>query len=335
MHIPSLGEAELLVPLHEGVFEQPLWHTFLERLRRESGSRRASLSLSPREGGDSLELASGEKPASHLDFAELREGRVYSANELAPEAEVDFRIIRWSDERLVRCELRLEGGGIASSATALMSALLPHLKTAVRVFTTLEMERTRRSVKEEALRRMNFGWILLDAKCRILEHDSQAGENLDRAGLLKRGPYERLIPTAAGADRELTRQVANCSSDPDARPRTINLGRDPWVDILVAPFRPQSPMGSAAAVAAVYLRGDRTSSAERQEQLVELFQLTPSEARLAWTIAQGLSIAEAASEHGLTVETARNYSKKIYAKTGARGQADLVRHVLTSVLAMR
>ncbi len=33
----------------------------------------------------------------------------------------------------------------------------------------------------------------------------------------------------------------------------------------------------------------------------------------------------------LTLETARNYSKRLYAKTGTRGQADLVRLVLTNV----
>ena len=62
--------------------------------------------------------------------------------------------------------------------------------------------------------------------------------------------------------------------------------------------------------------------------------LLPSEARLAWQLAQGTSIAEAASMTGLSEETARNYSKKIYAKTGARGQPELVRIILTSVLAI-
>jgi len=47
-----------------------------------------------------------------------------------------------------------------------------------------------------------------------------------------------------------------------------------------------------------------------------------------------LSIVEAAEAHALTVETARYYSKKIYAKTGARGQVDLVRNILTGVLAL-
>jgi DNA-binding CsgD family transcriptional regulator len=60
----------------------------------------------------------------------------------------------------------------------------------------------------------------------------------------------------------------------------------------------------------------------------------PSEARLAWAISQGLSIADPAQSLGLTIETARKHSKKIYAKTGTRGQAELVRLILTSVLAL-
>jgi DNA-binding CsgD family transcriptional regulator len=87
-------------------------------------------------------------------------------------------------------------------------------------------------------------------------------------------------------------------------------------------------------VAIVYLSGDRSSQADRCEQLVELFGLLPSEARLAWEIAQGIPIAEAAANLNLTVETARNYSKKIYAKMGARRQAELVRIILSSVLAI-
>ena len=78
----------------------------------------------------------------------------------------------------------------------------------------------------------------------------------------------------------------------------------------------------AAAVA--YIQGDSRSLAGRHEQLAELFGLLPSEARFALALARGLSIAEAAESLGLTLETARNYSKKVYAKMGARGQADLI-----------
>jgi DNA-binding CsgD family transcriptional regulator len=47
-----------------------------------------------------------------------------------------------------------------------------------------------------------------------------------------------------------------------------------------------------------------------------------------------MTLAEAATEFGLTIETARTYSKDLYEKTGARGQPDLVRIVLRSVLAV-
>ena len=64
-----------------------------------------------------------------------------------------------------------------------------------------------------------------------------------------------------------------------------------------------------------------------------MFGLLPSEARLALALSRGLTLTEAAADLGLTIETARNYSKKIYAKTGARGQPDLVRFILAGVLA--
>jgi DNA-binding CsgD family transcriptional regulator len=83
-----------------------------------------------------------------------------------------------------------------------------------------------------------------------------------------------------------------------------------------------------------YVHGDRQPSNDRCEQLAQLFGLTFSEARLALALSRGMTIAEAAAEYGLTVETARNYSKKIYSKTGARGQPDLIRFVMRSVLAI-
>ena len=67
---------------------------------------------------------------------------------------------------------------------------------------------------------------------------------------------------------------------------------------------------------------------------MQLFSLSRSEARLALALSQGKSLAEAATALGFTLETTRNYSKRIYAKTGTRGQADLVRIILASIIAL-
>lgn len=332
MRVPNLGETELLVPLHDGMFDQPMWHTFLTRLRQVSGAECAAILL--HSGGDPMRLVSGDSAAlpKGFDVDGLREGRVYSGRELGMGP---AQIVRLPGDSGFRGILLVAGGGeMGADVASLLSALVPHFAAALRVLSALERARARSEMSAEAFARINFGWISLDAKCGIVDCDPQAERMLQQSGTLRRGHYDRLTPAAPPIDRQLTTLVREFAQNPRARPRAINLSHDPWIDILVAPLRLDAMAAGKDAVAVVYIRGDRSSSADRAEQLVDLFDLTPSEARLAWSMAQGLSIAEAAEEHGLTIETARNYSKKIYAKTGARGQVDLVRHVLTGVLAL-
>jgi DNA-binding CsgD family transcriptional regulator len=148
----------------------------------------------------------------------------------------------------------------------------------------------------------------------------------DRAGRL----------TARGSEvaGEIARAVSDLIGDPHARPRAIVLSRDPWLDMLLVGSSIRAGATRPAPTLVAYVHADHWSSADRCEQLGELFDLIPSEARLALALSRGMSIAEAAGELGLTVESARTYSKRIYAKTGARGQADLVRFIHRSVLAI-
>jgi DNA-binding CsgD family transcriptional regulator/PAS domain-containing protein len=337
MRIPNLGETELLVPLHDGMFEQPMWQTFLRRLRRVSGGAVALLVLRTAGTRDDLVLAEGDAgEIPSLFDTGMREGRVYAREELAngAQAAADLRAIRLRDPGGFDAWLAIGGGALDAEHSSLLTALAPHLRVALQVLASLEREKARAALSADAFRRMNFGWIAVDERLRIIECDPQAERFLARSGALRRGPYDRLTPSVAAVDRQLAALVRECAADLRHRPRALNLSRDPWIEVLVSPVHLESLTGDSRAVAAIYLRGDRSSSANRHEQLVELFDLTPAEARLAWSLSQGLSIAEAAEQHGLTLETARYYSKKIYAKTGARGQVDLVRNILTGVLAL-
>ncbi len=59
-----------------------------------------------------------------------------------------------------------------------------------------------------------------------------------------------------------------------------------------------------------------------------LYGLTPAEARLtSRLVAEGLLI-DAAESLGITEQTARTTIKHVFAKTGTKGQVDLVRLVL-------
>lgn len=362
MRVPSLGETELLVPLHEGVFEQPMWQTFRSRLCDATGADFAGMVFRSTESSELVGLLEGGSPML-LQFEKLfthtygdssrqmREGRVYTLEELVEAAAETHRALHHniltnyglSSMRLMR--LREQSGldawlvlagcrKLGAEVGNLFSALTPHLRVALRVLAALERERARSFLNADAFSRMNFGWISVDANCSIVDLDDHAERLLQQSGIFRRGPYNRLTPASPAVDRQLTLLVREFAQNPHTRPRAINLSQDPWVDILVSPLRVQALTGDTKAVGVIYFRGDRSSTANRCEQLCDVFDLTESEARLAWAMTQGQSIAEAATSCGLTVETARNYSKKIYAKTGARGQVDLVRHILTGVLAL-
>lgn len=77
--------------------------------------------------------------------------------------------------------------------------------------------------------------------------------------------------------------------------------------------------------------GDRDLPVGAAKLLSDLYGLSYNEASLAFGLATGESISAAGRRLHLTPETARIYSKRVYAKTGANGQADLVRLILVSL----
>jgi len=220
---------------------------------------------------------------------------------------------------------------VGSAVGALLTALVPHLRIALRSFVAFEREKFRSSATSEALGRLNSGWLTLDVRCRIVDMTPHLDQLFQRSSVLRRGRYDRLTPASPAVDRALTELVKGFADNPEGRPTAINLSRDPLIDMLVRPIQDRSLSVQSPPVAIVYISGDRWSQADRCDQLVDLFGLLPSEARLAWAIAQGMSISEAAEDLGLTLETARGYSKQIYAKMHVRGQTELVRQIFLSI----
>jgi DNA-binding CsgD family transcriptional regulator len=60
------------------------------------------------------------------------------------------------------------------------------------------------------------------------------------------------------------------------------------------------------------------------EVIQGLFDLTPTEARVARALGRGETVAEIAAGNGVAQPTVRNQIREIFAKTGVRRQADLV-----------
>ena len=361
--------ANLIEPLIAGMVEDPPWSTFLLRLRRRMKADYASLTFRPlRDGAPHnrvVHLASGRQSppivaqlyrdslykSDPLPYHDMVDGRVYALPELlrAGDPRHDAyreQLLSPSGMNILRIIRVVEVSGVSAWLTlsrrkreftpeddALMAALAPYLRAALTSYIALERERITASVANEAVRRMNFGWLTLDAEGRILDVDAHGETLLADSKILIRGRGDKLAARDTAVERDITAAVKALIADPRARPRAIVLSREPWLDmLLVKAAKVGSGATRPAPTLVAYVHSDQGSSADRREQLGQLFDLTPRQASLALALSRGMSIAEAAAELGLSVESARTYSKRIYAKTGARGQADLVRFVHRSVL---
>ena len=226
------------------------------------------------------------------------------------------------------------GPDFGEDADALLVQLAPQLRGALRHFVARERDRLTASLAAEAVGRLQFGWIALDGDGTVLDYDHFGETVLTSADVLYRNGFARLSAREPALDREIAKAIAGLAATPPGRPRALPLRAEPWLDMLLVPASRSGYLTQAAPSVIAYVHGDNWHSSERCAQLMDMFSLTTSEARLALALCRGNSIAESAAEVGLTIQTARSYSNAIYAKTGARGLPDLVRIIMGSVLAL-
>ncbi len=359
---------DLLIALHRGPFETPPWDGFLHRLRDICEANYAGILFRPmdRPPNSPLELFAG--PAALPDIprmyeegfyrldpylnGNLEEGEVYGLDRLIDKGNPDHR--RYVDELLIPRGLRhmlgvrvREPSGIGAwlylgrdelpfppDHSVILKQVAAHFRISLQTYVTMENQRVHAAISDTAISRLNFGWISLDATGTIVEASHQARHMLRRNGPLTASPSGRLTASGRDLNMRLSTAVSDIAQRGATQPRALSISNDPWLSLLLVPIANPIASTGRTAVMTAFLQDDENSMVDRHEQIAELFGLLPSEARLAVAICRGASIAEAAAQMGISEATARNYSKRIYAKMGARGQADVVRFVLTSVLAL-
>jgi hypothetical protein len=343
MQISRTDELELLTVLHDGMHEQPAWGTFLGRLVRRVGATGARLLLARGEAGLQfraqantrqiiVRARSTSEPDDPVPYGSLRPHRVYSLSELQSPPGVAGRIVRaGADDLDGWLAILSEEEDFTPSAGALLTALAPHLSIAFRNYAAVERDRLERRVGDWALGRLGRGWLALTATGRVVAAD-ELGEKVLREGVhLRRSAERRLLAASPVAHQRLMRAIETVASDTRASPRAVRIAEDPQLELLITPIAAEAsdaPMIGASVAAHIQI--PPPVGADPATALGELFDLSPAVARFAWALGRTGGIAESAEQLGLTIETARFYSKTLYAKLGVKGQAELARRILTS-----
>lgn len=221
-----------------------------------------------------------------------------------------------------------------------MAGLRPHVTQALEIFARIYRDESEIDVLTDTLDRLTIGTFMIDGRGKLLRANGAAGELMERGetfhifdGRLMLNGRSDSIRFRQSIEQALAARISNHKNDKNDYVRAFrcidNGNENLGVLVRSVPRDRLSPADLGAAVVVYVTDAGRTGSFK--QLIATLFDLSPSEANLAALLTEGLTLAEAARETGLTESTVRSYSKKIFAKLGVSRQTDLVRLILRSV----
>ncbi|MGR3525296.1 MAG: response regulator [Paracoccaceae bacterium] len=175
-----------------------------------------------------------------------------------------------------------------------------------------------------ALDRLALGVILLAADGKVV-HANPAARALAKGSELElservmaRGELGRSL--AALIDR-LIRDEAKCS------PEGVSLASDGQIMVMGLPLGAGQPSGRAAAM--LILSDPRARHMLHAATLAQMFGLTPTEARIAGLLSDGLRRDEIAEQMAISPTTVAFHLRNLFSKTGVHREAALVALILS------
>lgn len=360
-------EQGLIAMVHQAVLDSDQWNGFAAALRESMGGLHANLTMRRTDapmseltsyvsGGpmeDMNRLYFGTYHLSDpLPYYRLTPGRAYGLDDmfgpkdgtmrdqlrglLEPFGDPHLLILRVTESEGANAWLTVlrDAPAFGLEDRSLMERLGVHLAIALAAYARLTDAQARIAAYAKAMDRLNVGLVTLAANGRIIDMDTLVSGLITDGEIMRRDPQGRLMLSDGAAGRRLAAALRDFAQSPHGRPHAIRLSETRQADMLLLPVVDRPATGRFTPVARAYVHIDHRPAHNSLEMLKEMFHLTQSEARLALALGEGHTLAEAATILGLTLQTARTYSKRIFQKTGTRRQAELVRTLLTSTLSL-
>ncbi|WP_376870424.1 helix-turn-helix transcriptional regulator [Albirhodobacter sp. R86504] len=323
-------------PPGTGAGRQTGWAHFLAQLSQATRADHARLDLQLNDGQLRTWVYSAtETEIEGLDSAtreRMRPERVYSQVDLpmpsgaAQLASAAIRAIRLrgTDIGSVTLVLHRTSGDFRAVDGVQLDKLVPYLHPALTTWQRQSQLAEIAAIEQEINLALGAGWIIFAPTGRVLRMSSTvAARLLPEAGIVygKDGWLTLRDPRAAARFRQAISDAA------DDRPSIIALVEAPRVQIAL-----KAGEFAGEPVVIGRLRRNLTAQTIPAERICAAFNLSPSAARLAARLADGMTLQSAADELGWTIETARSCSKQIFARIGDSGQPALVRRLLESAI---
>jgi len=209
-----------------------------------------------------------------------------------------------------------------------IAQIVPHLRRALLINKTIDLKQSEAATFAETLNGLSAGLFLVDASCRIV-HANAAGDEMLRAGDFLRSVNGQLVARDVGSNQALRKVFADhvdaLGVKGTALPLTAHDGERCLMHVLPLTSAARRLTGMAyKAVAALFVRKAELET-PCGELVARMFELTPAELRVLLAIVEVGGVPETAAALGVAETTVKTHLHRVFAKTGTRRQADLVK----------
>lgn len=293
----------------------------------------------------------------HLDspFAELPEKKVFTLHDRVTRSELeslgfgtflsaygvsDLMGFDVSDKHShIRLRLRLVRLGDAPAFSRedrfRLESIVPLMSNALRLYSAYMHNRFIEEFYEELLGSMDIASVILNAKLEALSVNNQAQQILSsRDGVFLRRTSLRCSKSSDQQKLEgACHDLMSRARDDERTPHTcsISIARisaDTKWDVHIRRVLQQNVVFDEGGPELVLLfQGSVRDSAPSQSRLMEMFGVTPAEAKLIVHLVDGLTLTAAARALGVSRNTARAQLSSVFSKTGVNRQSQLVKLV--------
>jgi DNA-binding CsgD family transcriptional regulator len=211
-----------------------------------------------------------------------------------------------------------------------MDQIVPHAHRAIMINKALETRQSETVALSEMLDGLSAGIFLLDAGCRIL-HTNTAGQRMLEADDFVRSISGQLATRDTqvnGILRELFAAEVDVALAANGKAwlLTAHDGERYVAHILpLASVARNSARCPSKAVGALFVRKIELDGQSFGASLAHAFRLTPMELRVCLAIVELGGVPEASLALGIAETTVKTHLYRVFAKTGASRQADLVK----------
>ncbi|WP_245330525.1 helix-turn-helix transcriptional regulator [Bradyrhizobium sp. AS23.2] len=225
-------------------------------------------------------------------------------------------------------------GMVDDEARHRMRLIVPHIRRAVLIGRMFDLKAAEAATFADTLDGLSVGMCLVDAGGRIV-HANAAGYAMIAVSDILRSVGGRLVACDAQVDKTL-REIFAAAGQLDAALGTMGIavplvgkGDERYVAHVL-------PLTSGArrragrtytAAAALFVRRAALEVPSAFEVIGKMFKLTPTELRVLLAIVEVGGVPEVAAALGVAVTTIKTHLGRLFEKTGATRQADLVKLV--------